>query len=416
MAELEPSAERGFKSLVAKIAKGQIDLRKRERETGENFSPFSENLIYMGETGVERILAILLSPDSAHAQGKLFLDGLLELIPEAELSLPDGDFAIVEKERWFWGEKSARRADIVIDASKFILAVEIKLYADDRAGQFADYLIWLKRVSRGKKYYAVYLAPFGRRPAEASLPREIAADFSGLWSALPWEVLLEELNRRAADTPDRVRIFVEDFCAGVYDILQKQGQSPMNMEIARLIANECGADELAAAAAIGDSYALAARMIVNEWSERLKNELLERGVKGDIEREEPVADPRGEFVILRVAYPLKKLIVGVCAASYYNWTLDWGLWAQGWEFNDKEECKAHPYINAAIRKFEATDLPYNYIVRERVGDLRYDDPRILELLRDPSRVYLAKELFSLCEEVEALSPQAALATKKIGDD
>ncbi|MBD5607597.1 MAG: PD-(D/E)XK nuclease family protein [Desulfovibrio sp.] len=407
MEELEAKAERGFKTLLAKVGKERSDLKNRAKETGERFSPFSEDLIYMGEIGVERILTILFSPDGAHGQGKLFLDGLLELISEAELPSPDENLAIVDKERWFWGKKSSRRADMVIEASEFILAIEIKLDAEDRAGQFADYLIWLNRVSRGRKFYAVYLAPSGRLPTEESLPREIADNFREHWSALSWERLLEELKNKAVETPDRVRIFVEDFCGGVYETLQKQGQSPMNMEIARLIANECGADELAAAAAIKSSYDLAAIIIINQWSERLKSELLERGVKVEIEREELSAPPRGEWVILKVTYPLKKLIVGVCVAPYYNWTLDWGLWAKGWEFNSMDECKAHPYINAAIEKFDATDLSYNYIVRDSAGDFRYDDPRILALLRDPSRVFLADKLFELCQEVEAMPPQSA---------
>ncbi|MDE5833473.1 MAG: PD-(D/E)XK nuclease family protein, partial [Desulfovibrio sp.] len=109
-------------SSLTKALSGAVDLiemlRERELNEASGFSPFAEELVYMGETGVCRILKILLSPKASHGQGARFLEAILALVPEAGFDAPNERFIKVGVERQLWELGSNRRVDIVVDCPR----------------------------------------------------------------------------------------------------------------------------------------------------------------------------------------------------------------------------------------------------------------------------------------------------------
>lgn len=332
--------------------------------TGDAFSPFSENLINMSEMGISSILAMLLSPKRRHYQGVYFLDKFISMLPDFPLAPPRNYRNVhVETERSTWEIGSNRRIDIFVDCPEFIIGIENKIWAQDQEMQLADYLCWLKRISNGRKFFLVYLTPYGHSPNAYTLPEAVQKKYQGCHAPLAWTDLVAMFEESSRQLPARIGIFVRDFCAAV---LEKIGEPnalrvDMNSGIVNLLANRITSDEFLAAHSIFKNYKDASEFVINEWSRRLNEELEKRGIKGKINRIlYPNYDPRYEQTnILTIDYNKQKLCVGIYTTKYYNWVLSWGLYVQAWEFNSMEECMEFPTVKEMMAKIDVDALPEN---------------------------------------------------------
>lgn len=395
--------EKVILSLLDKVSDCVRETRKRWAITGECFSPFAENLIYMGETGISRILAMLLSPQSSHCQGTHFLDAFLSILPGQLLSPPVTDSSIkVTTERFTREDSSRRYIDIVVETPDFVLGMENKVWAADQYHQLLDYLRWLKKISNSRKFFLVYITPYGHAPSEYTLPKEDGKEFRDHYTCLSWSDVVEMLENAACGLPARISIFVKDFCAAIREKIGECGIS-MEKEIVRTLAEMTTSEELAAAHSVYNSYVKTAEYIINEWSRRLGEDLQNRGVKGCIERTPLPNNDKGETYIISIVYNEQKLSVGSYSGNNYGWVLYWGLGAHCWDFdNDQTACMAYPPIRAAMNKFNATSLTWNMVINNTCDGLTLSDPRLLDRLRQPGQVYLADEMYELCQAVESL--------------
>lgn len=247
--------ENAINSLLKKLAAGIATTRKRLGESGEAFSPFRENLIYMGETGISAILTMLFSPEKSHFQGTRFLNAFMARLPCGPTNAVPEEIRI-STERCTREDDSRRFVDITVEAPDIVLGIENKVWAADQPGQAADYLRWLRHISDGRKYFLVYISPFGHAPSEISLSKEAARQFAGHYACLSWNAVAEILEAAARAMPPRLRIFVDDFCralreiTGTIDLRMKE----MDHSVIRMLYEDATTEELLAAEAIWHNY------------------------------------------------------------------------------------------------------------------------------------------------------------------
>lgn len=107
-----------------------------------------------------RFLADLLNPEGKHGCGILFLKSFLEDILK-EYRMSDTLLAHTDVIKEFVLEND-RRIDIVIQNACFFIPIEVKIYADEQAGQCFDYY------KNTQNAPLVYLTRFGDIPSEYS--------------------------------------------------------------------------------------------------------------------------------------------------------------------------------------------------------------------------------------------------------
>ena len=119
------------------------------------------------ENALSFILADLLDPEGWHGQGSEFLRLFCESIGvdfstsvlKASVETESSTYLLKGKER--------RRIDLVIETKDWIVGIENKPWASDQKDQLLDYYEHLKKVSGGKKKYAlVYLSGYGNVPVD----------------------------------------------------------------------------------------------------------------------------------------------------------------------------------------------------------------------------------------------------------
>lgn len=391
-----------LKSVLARICSVIQATRAQFAATGEAFSPFAENLVYLGETGVSAILAMLLDPQRSHFQGARFLDALLGMIPESSIAFPVNPAILnVSTERFTWEDGSRRYIDIFVESPEFILAIENKTGAKVQQRQLADYLRWLESVSNGRKFFLVYLTPSGYSPADFSLPQGDKIVFQKHFACLSWLNLIETLEIAAQAAPAKVQNFINDFCSALKEKFsgKKQGVN-MASEIVQALAEGTTAEELLAAGAIHNNYKKAAESIANAWSLRLLEYLEARGVPGEKRRYDLPNREKGETLLIRVRYDKKHLEAGVYANENDGDILRLGIWAQAWD----TQFLASPWVRAAMRKFGVASLQNGSIMSASCADMTLENPHLLNRMRQQGSLFLGNELYELCQFIENLEP------------
>ena len=170
------------KNLLEAVS-NEISILKTARERyakqlAPEFSVF--NYIYTDERMLSRIIADLLNPKGAHAQGNVFLKlffeqfGLEQIWQEKELE--NAQKIQVEPEVLTdLIERKQRRIDILIkfENPEYFLGIENKPFAADQYKQLEDYAMQLHLScnQNQQNWHLVYLSGTGNEPAEYSVDK-----------------------------------------------------------------------------------------------------------------------------------------------------------------------------------------------------------------------------------------------------
>lgn len=199
---------------------------KYKRETdyviASDFNVFSVLSRMHDENAISATIAELLRPSGAHGQQETFLRLFLEHLrhyvgrayPDhdllhANLSLDAFDKFHVKTEHV---TDTGRRIDLWIETdTKFIIAIENKIFAQDQQNQLHDYWRYLETLKRD--FVLVYLTLDGKDPSKESLPNNLAQEVIGKRI-----ILLSHADFVASWLKDcvteckamRVRFFLED--------------------------------------------------------------------------------------------------------------------------------------------------------------------------------------------------------------
>lgn len=115
-----------------------------------------------------RFLADLLNPEGQHGCGILFLKSFMQnVLKEDSMSNLLLEHTDVIKE---FVIDNDRRIDIVIRNARFLIPIEVKIYADEQEGQCYDYY------KKAKNAPIVYLTRFGDIPSEYSRKKKGSTD------------------------------------------------------------------------------------------------------------------------------------------------------------------------------------------------------------------------------------------------
>ena len=130
-----------------------------QQKTGGYFNIFEITSIASDEIRICRFLYDLLNPKGTHYQGDIYLNLFIEHV--LQLTLPLEELKQVSVYREFIIENN-RRIDLVIQTPKYLIPIEVKIFAGDQENQCADYL----KVAKNSKVY--YLTRFGEVPSDFS--------------------------------------------------------------------------------------------------------------------------------------------------------------------------------------------------------------------------------------------------------
>jgi len=264
--------------LTARLPAARRVERQRDRRVASRFNVFK--YLRVDELGLSRIIADLLDPRGEHGQGTLFLEAMLDVLPETRRRFvgkprPTATSPIrVRTERRTTG---GRRMDITVDipaeAGRFCLAFENKPYAQDLRRQLISYVDYL-REKYSTRFLLVYLPPVDREPDQASLPREDRERWAEHFRVMPYaegEPSLRDwfANCRKLCEAERVSWFLTDaeaFCQ------QQFGASTMTTNpdarfVREYLSNN--ASHMRAALAVHDAWPL----VRTEVCERFLNHL-----------------------------------------------------------------------------------------------------------------------------------------------
>lgn len=137
------------------IKRHQLEKRKN----GGDFNIFNILDKKSAELSHEKFIFDLINPKGSHSQDtkflKLFLENVLEIL--------DFDFenAYVEQERPIKSMDMDGRIDLFIESKKYIIAIEIKIYAKEQKKQIARYQKYIEEQKNGRKAKVYYLTLFG---------------------------------------------------------------------------------------------------------------------------------------------------------------------------------------------------------------------------------------------------------------
>ena len=187
------SRRRNHANLLAELTPHLHAARRVERELDRHLARRFNVFKYLrtDELGLSRIIADLLDPTADHGQGTLFLQAMLDVLPETRgLSGNIRESAtkqikvIVERQL-----PNNRRIDISVEFptgdGPYCLAFENKPYAEDQPGQITDYLKFLKK-NYGDRFLLVYVPPKDREPDEISISAEELALWSQHFHVMPY--------------------------------------------------------------------------------------------------------------------------------------------------------------------------------------------------------------------------------------
>lgn len=215
--------ERMMAELTPRLRAARRVERELDRFLARRFNAFK--YLRTDELGLSRILADMLDPGSEHGQEDVFLQKLLQMLPQEHVLprkfAPAGDLPIkVETERHTIED---RRIDICVDIptgdGMYCLAFENKPYAEDLRCQVLHYLKFLNARFEGR-FLLVYVPPEDRMPDEISFPATEHETWSEHFCVMPYAgegLSLENWVaecRRSCDI-ERLNWFLrqlEDFC------------------------------------------------------------------------------------------------------------------------------------------------------------------------------------------------------------
>lgn len=164
------SAERNMDKCIDQLLdeiRRLIETDRAERfKQGKEFNIFRVQRILSDEVKICRLIRELLDPKGSHGQGSVFLRLFLETIgweKDRQITASDYAKAMVSREETV---KDSRRIDLLIRIGKYMLPIEVKVYAEDQERQCFDYYNYAVRYDSDAIIY--YLTLDGHAPSVGS--------------------------------------------------------------------------------------------------------------------------------------------------------------------------------------------------------------------------------------------------------
>lgn len=169
-------------------------------------------------------------------------------------------------------------------------------------------------------------------------------------------------------------------------------------------------EDIRAAYGIYMSYNEATERIIRAWADRVKSALEADRQKGEINA---VIDAnrrhdKEEFDYLLINYPQRKVGIIVLATTYEfssrlpSNTLFWGICAfMDLKLTNQIYPVNNPLISKLMEKYNVNQLKGNMI---KIWPLEHKtNPEQLNEMRNQQKIFLYKEIFDLCKELEVFS-------------
>lgn len=157
---------------IMKEVKAKIEAHKEFKAAYNKQLAFDFNMLNffkVQENKTTEILAYFLNPKENHGQGDAFLKLFLsQFCEKSNYENSDLNNAFVKCEQSI---KNKRLIDLYIDIDDFIVAIENKLWAEDRLNQLKDYAEYIKKI-KNDNYLLLYLNPNGHEPNEISISKD----------------------------------------------------------------------------------------------------------------------------------------------------------------------------------------------------------------------------------------------------
>lgn len=168
-------SDTAVKSLIdtVKILNDKYD--QLEKLTGDKFNIFT--ILNMESDEVKthsKFIYELLNPNGSHGSGDLFIRLFLDELPSPKAKdrekPEDKDYGKIIKVIREYTIKNDRRIDFLIETEKYVIGIEMKIYAGDQDDQLSDYCATIQRMCKKSKQKPklYYLTLFGSDASEKS--------------------------------------------------------------------------------------------------------------------------------------------------------------------------------------------------------------------------------------------------------
>lgn len=145
----------GYRLELAEQIRAETDVFLSSR-----FNVF--DFIEPDENRLSDIIAMLLNPKEAHAQGDIFLKELFKTMNVPYINgSPD---SVLREDRTSCIQNNLRRIDVLVQFKNYAIAIENKPWDGEQKDQISDYVSHLERLF-GEQFKIVFLSNNGREPS-----------------------------------------------------------------------------------------------------------------------------------------------------------------------------------------------------------------------------------------------------------
>ncbi|GEM_PF-497555 len=168
-------SDTAVKSLIDTVRILNDKYDQLEKLTGEKFNIFT--ILNMESDEVKthsKFIYELLNPNGSHGSGDLFIRLFLDELPRPKAKdrekPEDKDYGKIIKVIREYTIKNDRRIDFLIETEKYVIGIEMKIYAGDQDDQLSDYWAALKRMCKNSEQKPIlyYLTLFGDDASDES--------------------------------------------------------------------------------------------------------------------------------------------------------------------------------------------------------------------------------------------------------
>lgn len=256
--------------LLDDVSRSLAVLQKSEERFAHLLAPRFRIFDYLrdDEYGLSHCLMDLLDPSGPHGQGRLFLDGFLEL-----LKLPkEGDFEDFKGIHIEHTTERRRRIDLLIHFENALLGIENKPFAGDQDLQLDDYASYLERIADGDHWVLAFLS--NRDPSEFSISEKRRKELSeqGNFQNISFRDIEEWLISTARQSQClTVRIFTEELARHIRHNIN--GELDMTEEKEIIECMRSSDERLAAAIQVGNTVPELKIKLMTAFGEQLIDEV-----------------------------------------------------------------------------------------------------------------------------------------------
>ena len=216
----------------------------RRNET-EAFDFTASSLFRPKETTFSRILAFFLNPKASHGQKDKFLrifceevlgwddDTIDERLAERVVVRTEHTTTLLDK------GKQRRRIDLTVSfGRRYIVGVEVKVWAEDQLKQVHDYCKYMNQWGREKgNYLCLYLTPDGDGPTETSIRKACRGNLeeAGMLRCVSWRKDIYGLldHFASACKAETVTAFIRDIQKYIQQQFRRKTQHMIKNEVAQ---------------------------------------------------------------------------------------------------------------------------------------------------------------------------------------